>query len=237
MSAFVLIHGAWHGGWCWREMAALLRAQGHTVFTPSLSGNAEHGHQNSPSITLETHVRDVIGVFEAEGIERAVLVGHSYGGIVITVAADRIATRVERMVYLDAFAPTHGENAVDCILRSVTPEAAQAYTTHFHSAAQHGGLIPPIPGEMFGQTPTTSERMRRYCNAQSLATLYSPALISGAANAVPKHYVLATAWHPSPFPAQAKLAREAGWTVTEIASGHCLMMDAARATADALLKV
>ena len=236
MSTFVLVHGAWHGGWCWREVAALLRAQGHLVFTPSLSGNGEHRHQNHPGISLETHVQDVLGVFEAEGLERAVLVGHSYGGMVITSVADRIPARLERLVYLDAFVPAHGESLNDIIARAVVPEAVPAYVGHFQSAAQHGGLVPPIPGEMFGQTPATTERMRRFCNPQSLATFMAPALLAGATATLPKHYVVAADWQPSPFTAQAELARKAGWPVTSIPGGHCLMMDAPQATADALVK-
>ena len=235
MSTYVLVHGAWHGGWCWREVAALLRAQGHTVHTPSLSGNAEHGHQNSPDITLETHIRDVLGVFDAEGIERAVLVGHSYGGMVITGAADRIASQVERLVYLDAFVPQHGESLVDLIRRTAPAAAVPIYIEHFYSALQNGGLIPPIPGEMFGQTPTTAARMARHCNPQSLATFTLPALLSGAAAAIPKHYVLAGTWQPSPFPAMAAELAKTGVPVTTIPGGHCLMMDAAKATADALI--
>lgn len=235
MSTYVLIHGAWHGGWCWREVAELLRASGHTVHTPSLSGNAEHQHANHAGISLETHVRDVLGVFDAEGIERAVLVGHSYGGMVITGAADRLADRIAHRVYLDAFVPEHGESLHAVITRSVSPEVAAAYTAHFLQAREHGGLVPPISGEMFGQSAHTTARMRRHCNAQSLATLTTPALLTGAAEGVPAHYILATRWQPSPFPAQAERARTRGWKVTEIDSGHCLMMDAPQATAAALM--
>ena len=235
MSTYVLVHGAWHGGWCWREVAALLRAQGHTVHTPSLSGNAEHGHQNSADITLETHVRDVLGVFQAEGIERAVLVGHSYGGMVITSVAHRIPAQVERLVYLDAFVPRHGESLIDLIRRTVVAEAVPVYIEHFYSALQNAGQIPPIPGEMFGQTPATTARMARFCNPQSLATFTLPALLSGAGADIPKRYILAGTWQPSPFPAMAAEVAKFGVPVTTITGGHCLMMDAPQATADALM--
>lgn len=236
MSTFVLIPGAWHGGWCWREVATILRAQGHVVHTPSLSGNGEHRHRNHAGVSLETHVQDVLGVFEAEGVEHAVLVGHSYGGMVITAVADRIPARIERLVYLDAFVPAHGECLVDVIRRTVVAEAVPVYLAHFESSREHGGLVPPIPGEMFGQTPATTARMARHCNAQSYATFTQPALLAGAGAKLPKRYVLAGDWQPSPFTAQAEAARKAGWPVTTIPGGHCLMMDAPQATADALLQ-
>src|SRR5690606_2884536 len=88
MSNIVLVHGAWHGGWCWRDVARELRAQGHVVATPTHTGVGERAHQSSEAITLETHIRDVIGCIEAEELDDIVLCGHSYGGMVITGVAD-----------------------------------------------------------------------------------------------------------------------------------------------------
>ncbi|HMS81016.1 MAG TPA: alpha/beta fold hydrolase, partial [Burkholderiaceae bacterium] len=90
MANFVLVHGAWHGGWCYRDTARLLRARGHAVLTPTHTGLGERAHLASESITLETHVRDVVGAIEAEELEDVVLCGHSYGGMVITGVADRL---------------------------------------------------------------------------------------------------------------------------------------------------
>ena len=89
MATFVLVHGAWHGGWCYRDTAQALRAAGHTVFTPTHSGVGERAHQNGEAITLETHIRDVAGCIEAEELNEVILCGHSYGGMVITGVADR----------------------------------------------------------------------------------------------------------------------------------------------------
>ena len=93
-TTFVLIHGAWGGGWNYQRVAESLRAQGHSVYSPSLTGCGERAHLLNGTVNLSTHIQDVVNLFKYEGIERAVLAGHSYGGMVITGAADRIADRV-----------------------------------------------------------------------------------------------------------------------------------------------
>ena len=168
MGNFVLVHGAWHGGWCWRDVAALLRAQGHTVFTPTMTGNGERLHQSHHGVTLETHIRDVVGVIEAEELNDVVLVGHSYGGMVITGVADRLPGRLAQLVYLDAFVPEHGDSLVSLIQPALPPEVAAHYTGAFYGGAVqggHGGLIPPLSGALFGALPATDAWMARRCNA------------------------------------------------------------------------
>ena len=105
MSTFVLVHGAWHGGWCWRRVERLLRAQGHEVLTPTLTGLGERAHLMSRQIDLETHIEDVLGVLRIENLRDVVLCGHSYGGMVITGVADREPECITALVYLDAFVP------------------------------------------------------------------------------------------------------------------------------------
>jgi pimeloyl-ACP methyl ester carboxylesterase len=114
-ATFVLVHGAWHGGWCWKKLRPLLRSAGHRVFSPSLTGLGERSHLLSPEIDLETHIRDVIAVIEYEDLDNVVLVGHSYGGMVITGVADRIGARLAQQVYLDAFVPNDGESLNDMV--------------------------------------------------------------------------------------------------------------------------
>ena len=109
---FLLIHGAWHGGWCWRDVASRLRKAGHEVHAPSLTGLGERKHLAGGRIDLDTHIQDVVGLIEMEDLRDVVLVGHSYGGMVITGAADRMPASIARLVYLDAFVP---EN-VKCLL-------------------------------------------------------------------------------------------------------------------------
>lgn len=110
MATFVLVHGGGHGGWCYKLVAQRLRAMGHEVHAPSLSGLADRAHVLSQAIDLDTHIDDVAGLLEFEDLTQAILVGHSYGGMVITGAADRKPKRVGHRVYLDAAYPRDGES-------------------------------------------------------------------------------------------------------------------------------
>ena len=107
-ATFVLVHGAWHGGWCWKEVVPLLREAGHAVFAPTLTGLGERVHLLAPEIDLTTHIDDVLGLLEYEDLTNVVLVGHSYGGMVISGVAEQAASRLAQLVYLDAFLPENG---------------------------------------------------------------------------------------------------------------------------------
>src|SRR5262249_14497470 len=113
MITYVLVHGAWHGGWCWKKVTPLLRASGYAVFTPTLTGLGERSHLLSPEVSLHTHIQDVVAVVEYEDLREVMLVGHSYGGMVITGVAERVPARLSQLVYLDAFVPEHGQALLD----------------------------------------------------------------------------------------------------------------------------
>jgi pimeloyl-ACP methyl ester carboxylesterase len=114
MSTYVLVHGAWHGGWCWSKVRRVLEAADRNVHTPTLTGLGERSHLASPDIGLETHVQDVLQVLEYEALTDVVLVGHSYAGMVVTAVADRAPQRLSRLVYLDAVVPRSGQCLFDC---------------------------------------------------------------------------------------------------------------------------
>jgi pimeloyl-ACP methyl ester carboxylesterase len=118
MSTFVLVHGGAHGGWCWRKLTPLLRAAGHDVYTPTMTGLGERSHLVGPGVDLDIHIQDIVSVLEYEDLTDVILVGHSYGGIVITGVADRALERVGQLVYLDAVIPKDGEGLI-----SIMPEA------------------------------------------------------------------------------------------------------------------
>lgn len=113
MATFVLVHGGGHGGWCWKPLAKLLRSEGHEVHAPTLTGLGERRHLLNPDIDLGTHIEDIASLLFHEDLEGVILVGHSYGGMVITGAADRAIERVRRLVYLDAAIPVDGEALTD----------------------------------------------------------------------------------------------------------------------------
>jgi pimeloyl-ACP methyl ester carboxylesterase len=110
---YVIVHGAWGGGWAFQKVDRLLSAEGHIVYRPTLTGQGEKVHLANPEIDLTTHITDVVNVILWENLRDVVLVGHSYGGMVITGVADRVPERLKRVIYLDALLPVDGENVAD----------------------------------------------------------------------------------------------------------------------------
>jgi pimeloyl-ACP methyl ester carboxylesterase len=135
---FVLIHGGRHGGWCWRRVATQLRKKGHEVFTPTLTGLGERAHLLSPEIGLDTHIADVQGVFEYEDIQDAVLVAHSYGGVVVSGAMETIHERVRSLVLVDAHMPASGQSVFDLVGQERAGQMRQL------SATRGGGWYVPV---------------------------------------------------------------------------------------------
>ncbi len=110
MANFVLVHGAWHGAWCWQRVTALLQADGHRVHAVTLTGLSDRSHLLSPAINLETHIADVANLIEAEELHSVVLAVHSYAGMIGTAVADRLGERLRHLVYVDAVIPKPGES-------------------------------------------------------------------------------------------------------------------------------
>jgi pimeloyl-ACP methyl ester carboxylesterase len=140
MATILVAHGAWSAGWAWRKMRPLLRAAGHELLTPTYTGLGERGHLANPSIDLETHIRDVLGVLEFEDLHDVVLLGHSYGGMVATGVADRARDRVAKLIYLDAFVPQDGQSMLDLH----PPEARRSLIEPTRETGE-GWRIPPRP--------------------------------------------------------------------------------------------
>src|ERR1700751_2852840 len=112
MAIFVLVHGAWFGGWCWQKVIPFLEAAGHEVHAPTCTGLAERAPELSPEVGLDTHIHDIVGLVEEKNLHGVILVGHSYGGMVITGVVDQVPQRIAHLVYLDAFVPRDGESIV-----------------------------------------------------------------------------------------------------------------------------
>ncbi len=241
MASFVLVHGAWHGGWCWRDTAAALRAAGHTVFTPTHTGVGERSHQSGENITLETHIRDVCGCIEWEELKNVVLVGHSYGGMVITGVADRMADRIKSLVYLDAFVPEHGDSLIGLLPKAMPSEVAAQFIGAFRAGAleQRNGLMAPIPAEVFNIAEANRAWVNRRCVPQALATFDVPIMLTGEhAKVKQRLYILADGWDPSPFRHFAKKFDGApGWRTTKLPCSHDVMVDMPKELAAELLKL
>jgi pimeloyl-ACP methyl ester carboxylesterase len=128
MVTYVLVHGGGHGGWCYRKVVALLRAAGHEVYAPTLTGLGERSHLIHPGVDLDVHITDIVNVLHYEDLYSVILVGHSYGGMVITGVVDRIAHRIDHLVYLDAALPEDGESLVSMNPLTMEPTYAGVRT-------------------------------------------------------------------------------------------------------------
>jgi pimeloyl-ACP methyl ester carboxylesterase len=241
MANFVLVHGAWHGGWCYRDTAQVLRAAGHTVLTPTHTGVGERAHQSAENITLETHIRDVCGCIEAEELSNVVLCGHSYGGMVITGVADRMPDRIKALVYLDAFVPQNGQSLNGLLPTALGPEVAGNFLGAFRGSALQGncGLMTPIPAEAFNVSADKRAWVDRRCVPQALATFEVPILLTGAGAAVKERlYILANEWDPNPFRYfAAKCEGQPGWRVVKMPCGHDVMVDMPNELAAELMRL
>ena len=241
MATFVLVHGAWHGGWCWRDTAKALRAAGHEVHAPTHTGVGQRFHLSSETNTLETHIRDVVGCIEAEELHDVILCGHSYGGMVITGVADRLGDRIKALVYLDAFVPEHGDSLIGLLDKALPPEVAAGFIGSFRGAALegHSGMMQPIPAEMFSVSAANRTWVDRRCVPQALATFEMPLLLKGGANPAAKRlYVLADGWDPSPFRYfAAKVEGRSGWDLAKMPCGHDVMVDMPKELAAALIRL
>ena len=233
MTEFVLVHGAWHGGWCWRDVAGRLRAAGHSVRTPTLTGLAERAHLLSPETGLETHIRDIADLFAREGLEDAVLCGHSYGGMVVTGVADRAAGRLRAVVWLDAFVPEDGQ----CLHDLAPPERAAAMR---RAAAERGDgwKVPPLPASVWLDDPAQQAWVEDRVTPHPLRSLTEPLPLTGAWRSVGrKLYVLAATNRPSPFHAfHARLSADPAWLCRSIDGPHDLMISHPEETVACLLE-
>ena len=135
MATFVLVHGAWHGAWCWRRVARLLTQSGHEVFAPTLTGVGERSHLLTPDVGLDTHVLDIVNEMKWQELNNVVLVGHSYGGMVISGAAEKMEKAIASIVMLDAFVPEDGQAIVDLQPPAMRETIAAAQRAGAHNFA------------------------------------------------------------------------------------------------------
>ncbi|HTD73129.1 MAG TPA: alpha/beta fold hydrolase [Steroidobacteraceae bacterium] len=221
MATFVLVHGAWHGSWCWKRVRKALQAHGHEVFTPTLTGVGERSHLLVPEVNLDTHIEDVVNLMQWEELSDVVLCGHSYGGCVVSGVADRIPDRIRELLYLDAFVLEDGE----CLHDTLPPSQRdlQVELTRQHG---EGWRVPPIPAEVFGVNTADIEWVNRQCTMQSLATFQQAIKLKGTAEAtIPTTFILANGWNDSPFPLFYERAKARDWKTLSVPCGHDVMLD------------
>jgi pimeloyl-ACP methyl ester carboxylesterase len=234
MSTFVLVHGAWAGGWYYKRVALRLIKAGHMVYTPTLTGLGERSHLVSQAINLDRHVQDIINVIRWEELSDFILCGHSYGGMVISSVADQVPEKVRALVYLDAFVPNNGHS----LMHMLPAEMRAGFADDAHTNGE-GYLITPIPAEKL-----VNERdvawFSRMCVKHPLACFEQKVSLTGALNRVSRRtYVAAVGPTPPPRPAFVAIAdrlrKDQSWKVVDLPCGHSMMLDMPKETAELLI--
>jgi pimeloyl-ACP methyl ester carboxylesterase len=231
MATYVLIHGAWHGGWCWKIVAPALRRAGHEVYAPSLTGMGERMHLAGRGIDLDTHIQDVVSLLEMEDLKEVVLVGHSYGGMVVTGAADR-SDRVGKLVYLDAFVPENGKALLDYAL----PERAAG----MREEGERTGFVTPPPLSLWGLSkPEHLEFVGARQVKHPYATLSQPIRIGDPRKLarLDKSFIYCSSPATGSFDRfAAKYRHDPAWRFHEMKTGHDAMLLVPEALTEILLK-
>jgi pimeloyl-ACP methyl ester carboxylesterase len=219
---FVLVHGAWSGGWCYYKVAEALRAKGHRVFAPTLTGQGERSHLASCAINLSLHISDILNVFHYEALDDVVLGGHSYGGMVITGVADRIPDKIRALVYLDAFLPEDGQSLFDINI-------AKNNQTFIANAGSVGGLIVPAPpASFFNVNVADAGRVDALATPFPIGCFIEKIRLGGAHKQIRKNiYVHSTVLlRESPFkPFYERVKGDPAWEAHTLACGHDAMLD------------
>jgi pimeloyl-ACP methyl ester carboxylesterase len=229
---FVLVHGAWHGGWCWRRVSDLLERQGHKVFTPTLTGLGERSHLMRADIRLATHITDVVNVLKWESLSDVVLCGHSYAGMVISGVAEPMGPAIAALVFLDAFVPQDGDAMVD-LTSAATRDALR-------QTAEKGEIgIPPRPAAAFAVNEKDRAWVDAMCTPQPIATFTDKIALTGARERVRKKAYIRARDYPNPGfdQAYARLKADPAWRTYELPCGHDVMVDLPERLTEILLEV
>jgi pimeloyl-ACP methyl ester carboxylesterase len=234
----VIVHGGWGGGWEWTDVARSLRERGHEVFTPTLTGMGERAHLGNPEVGLGTHVDDVVAVIELEDLHEVILCAHSYGGLPVTGAADRVAERIALVVYIDALVPRDGQSAFDLF-----PEPFGLLAKASADAAGEGWRV-PIPASLLPPPGWVIEEERaRYVarlRDHPLRSFAEPLRLTGAIDTVSRAFVRCTGGElgkevgGDPIAPMAARARDEGWPYRELLAPHDPQLTDPVGTANAL---
>ncbi|WP_020106424.1 alpha/beta hydrolase [Nocardia sp. 348MFTsu5.1] len=235
MATFVLVHGGGHGGWCYQSVARQLRSAGHDVYTPTLTGLGERSHLVSKDVNLDVQITDVVNVLEFEDLHDVVLVGHSYGGMVITGVADRATDRIGHLVFLDAANPEDGQSLVD--VAGPMMEAARSA-----SRVVDGVELVLFPGNdpmgFYGVTdPDQIAWMKPKLTPHPWACFEQKLVLHNESEMrkLPQSHIVCS--ETLPFRDVEKLTAESDGRVWDIDTGHDLMISEPMAVTELLLRV
>ena len=222
MATFILVHGGHHGGWCYKKVARRLQALGHIVYAPSMSGMGERSHLMHPGINLDTHITDIVRILEVDDLTDAILVGHSYGGMIITGVADRATDRVGHRVYLDAAYPTNGQSLLVHANANIAPLEA---TKRVVDGVELVGFPEHMPPQFFGITdPEDVAFTAARLGPQPWATYTQPLVLTNEAamRAIPESHIICTSTIPGRD--MDLLQTRSQGRVWDIDTGHDLMI-------------
>jgi len=210
-ATFVLVHGAWHGGWSWQRVVNRLTAKGHRVFAPTLTGLCERSHLATPAVDLTTHVNDIVNEMKWKDVSQVVLCGHSYGGMVITGVAEQMAPKIASIVYLDAFVPADGQSLADI---ATNTDVSQP-------------MLAPFTAERFNVNATDRAWVDSKLTPQPTKTFSEKLHVTGAYQTIAKKAYIRAKVSPSPFfdAAMEAARKDASWKTYEVDSGHDVMID------------
>ncbi len=220
-SVFLLVHGAWHGGWCWKPTEDRLRVMGHDTHAPTLTGLGERCHLAHPGINADTHVQDILNVIRWRELDSVILVGHSYGGMVITGVASEASEKISKLVYLDAFAPE--ESGV-----SIFADANPDRLARFESQTADGGyLVDPDLFDAWTDDPALRAWLVKMCTPHPIECFRAGVTLSGKQQAIEeRHYIVCDRNTPSPFQAEfQRICSQGGWITHHIDAKHDAMVD------------
>jgi pimeloyl-ACP methyl ester carboxylesterase len=225
---FVLVHGAWRGGWIWREVADLLTARGHKVYTPTLSGVADRCHLLGPAIDLSTHITDVANLIKWEALKDIVLCGHSYAGMVISGAAELAPRAISSIVFLDAFLPEDSKSLFDYL-----NQERRALTL---ALIERGEIAQePPPAAYFGVSEKKRAWVDSQCTPHPVRCFMEKVALTGARERIPKKtYIFASGWESHFRPFYEKAKADPSWRTDDIPSSHDVMVDSPERLAEIL---
>ena len=240
LRTFVLVHGAWHGGWCWRRVADALRVGGHRVFAPSLTGLGDRAHLFSKDISLQTHVQDILSVVETEELTDFILVGHSYGGFVISGVADVLRERVSHYVHLDASVPTDMSPGASFSWAGFNPpEAREARLKSVYEQGKGVALPSPPPGAFAVTEPSDVAWLQRRLRPMPVGTYTGAFSFRNAGSNGLKRTYIASSKPPYALLASTRdrIRGDRTWSFTTLEAGHDSMVTAPEELASLLLVV
>ena len=222
MASFVLVHGAWHGGWCWAATEQALRALGHDTHAVTLTGLGERSHLLHADIVPDLHVQDVVNHLRWRDLHDVILVGHSYGGMIVTGAAGQVPERLRALVYLDALVPE--ESGVSLFARA-NPQRMKGFQAQIDAGAI---ALEPDLFDAWSSDATTRDWLKTMCTPHPVGCFTHGVTLNGREAEVPhRHFILAELNRPSIFWAEYdKVKDRPDWTTERIAAKHDAMVDA-----------